>query len=122
MGAYEGQDDEVCAGDANHDGVIDVDDLIAVILNWGSCPGSVAGCFGDVHTTPCGNTSVDSDDLVMVILGWGPCEDAFPLAPPGAVPEDLQDCWDECATKYEFGSTEWQQCADACVQALEELN
>jgi hypothetical protein len=121
MGAYEHQEDG-CSADANHDGVVDVDDLVAVILNWGSCPGSAAGCLGDVHTAPCGNASVDADDLTAIILGWGPCDDAFPMTPPGEVPQSLQDCWDECATKHEFGSAEWQICVEACVEAIEELN
>ena len=54
-----------CAEDTDHNGVIDVDDLVAVILSWGSC----VNCNADID----GNTIVDVDDLVAVILAWGSC-------------------------------------------------
>ncbi len=57
-------------------GVVDVDDLIAVILAWGACPTPPALCLPDVApVTPAGvgNGVVDVDDLIAVILGWGPC-------------------------------------------------
>jgi hypothetical protein len=50
-------------------GVVDVDDLVAVILAWGPC----SGCAED-FTPPGGNGQVDVDDLVGVILGWGICQ------------------------------------------------
>jgi hypothetical protein len=55
-----------CTGDANNSGEVDVDDLIAVILDWG-CVGSQ--CAGDVDDSG----EVDVDDLIVVILNWGPC-------------------------------------------------
>jgi hypothetical protein len=54
-------------GDANGDGQVNVDDLIAVILGWGSCPPAPATCPADVNH----DGSVDVDDLIMVILNWG---------------------------------------------------
>jgi hypothetical protein len=54
-----------CAADTNNDGVVDVDDLTAVILGWGTCP----GCLADVD----GDGDVDVDDLTAVILAWGDC-------------------------------------------------
>jgi hypothetical protein len=58
-----------CAADADHSGVIDVDDLIAVILQWGACPGI---CSAD--SAPCGGDgAVTVDDLLAVITRWGPC-------------------------------------------------
>jgi trimeric autotransporter adhesin len=57
-----------CAADGNQDGDINVDDLIAVILQWGPCD----DCTGD--NAPCGGDGdVNVDDLTGVILGWGPC-------------------------------------------------
>ena len=56
-------------GDANGDGVVDVDDLIAVILAWGDCPDPPASCDADID----GNGAVDVDDLIAVILAWGAC-------------------------------------------------
>jgi T5SS/PEP-CTERM-associated repeat protein len=50
-------------GDINGDGVVDVDDLTAVILAWGVCP---APCAADID----GNGVVDVDDLTQVILSW----------------------------------------------------
>jgi probable HAF family extracellular repeat protein len=54
-------------GDANGDGSVDVDDLIAVILGWGPCPKPPADCPSDVNDSG----TVDVDDLIMVILNWG---------------------------------------------------
>jgi hypothetical protein len=60
--------DYACEVDVNHSGVVDVDDLIQVILDWGPCN----DCPGDC--TPCrGDGFVNADDLTAVILGWGPC-------------------------------------------------
>jgi hypothetical protein len=50
------------------DGVVNVDDLIAVILNWGPC----SGCAPD-FVPPGGNGQVDVDDLLGVIAAWGSC-------------------------------------------------
>jgi hypothetical protein len=53
-----------------------MDDLIAVILNWGACPTQPAPyayyppCTADVT----GDLQVNVDDLIAVILGWGACE------------------------------------------------
>ena len=53
-----------CPGDANNNGVVDIDDLVTVITNWGG-----AGGPGDVN----GSGTVDIDDLVVVITKWGGC-------------------------------------------------
>ena len=34
-------------GDTNGDGVVDVEDLLQVILDWGACPGPPTDCAGD---------------------------------------------------------------------------
>ncbi len=57
-------------GDATGNGVVDVDDLIAVILNWGPCA-SYQPCAADVAPWPNGDDNVDVDDLIAVILNWG---------------------------------------------------
>jgi hypothetical protein len=49
-------------GDCNYDGVVNVDDLLGVIGDWGSCP----GCPTDMVV----NEFVDVDDLMLVISNW----------------------------------------------------
>ena len=51
-----------CPADCTKDGVVNVDDLLAVIVDWGS-----AGGAADVS----GDGIVGVDDLTMVILGMG---------------------------------------------------
>jgi spore coat protein A len=53
-----------CPGDTGGDGVTDVQDLVAVVLAWGT-----ADPFADVTA----DGVVDVQDLVAVLLGWGPC-------------------------------------------------
>ncbi|MHC4909589.1 MAG: hypothetical protein ACYTF9_07730 [Planctomycetota bacterium] len=55
-----------CPADTNGDAIVDVEDLVAVILDWG-CLG--ANCAGDVN----GDAIVDVQDLVAVIVAWGQC-------------------------------------------------
>ena len=55
-----------CAGDVNGDGGVDVDDLVAVILAWGT-----VSCDGDAND----DGSINVDDLITVIINWGPCPD-----------------------------------------------
>jgi hypothetical protein len=65
-----------CPEDIDGNGTVDVDDLIAVVLGWGPCPGTCPPhCPPDIAPIgpPQGNCSVDVDDLIAVILGWGPC-------------------------------------------------
>jgi hypothetical protein len=57
---------EPVLGDANGDCAVNVDDLIAVIVNWGPCPTPPATCPADLD----GTGIVDVDDLIMVILNW----------------------------------------------------
>jgi hypothetical protein len=58
-----------CIGDIapnEGNGIVDVDDLLLVINNWGPC----AGCIADIVVTGV----VDVDDLLAVINHWGECE------------------------------------------------
>ncbi|MCI0629426.1 MAG: hypothetical protein L0Y44_02080 [Phycisphaerales bacterium] len=47
------------------DGVVNVNDLLAVIAAWGAC----AGCQADLNA----DGVVNVDDLLAVISAWGPC-------------------------------------------------
>ena len=53
-----------CSGDATRDGIVNVDDIIAVILAWGS---------NDPDADIDGNGIVDATDLVLVLGGYGSC-------------------------------------------------
>ena len=62
MGAFE-HGGIVVEGDITGDGLVDVDDLLAVINAWGKCP---SPCAADLT----GDGMVDVDDLLMVINNW----------------------------------------------------
>lgn len=57
-----------CPADIDSNGVVDVDDLLNVINNWGVCD----ACPADV-APPSGNGLIDVDDLLIVINSWGSC-------------------------------------------------
>ena len=68
MGAYERQNLHVCAGDADENSVVNIDDLLAVINAWGPCPNCfLIVCPADVN----GDCMVNIDDLLLVINNWG---------------------------------------------------
>jgi hypothetical protein len=52
-------------GDANGDGMVNADDILAVISAWGQCP--PGDCPADVN----GDGVVNTDDLLLVIANWG---------------------------------------------------
>ena len=55
-------------GDINEDGSVNVNDLLAVINSWGSCPPPcLPACLADVD----GNCAVNVNDLLAVINTWG---------------------------------------------------
>ncbi|MHC5029131.1 MAG: choice-of-anchor B family protein, partial [Planctomycetota bacterium] len=60
-------EDVPCPADANGDEVVDVEDMVAVILDWGCIGGS---CLGDVNA----DGTVDVADLIEVVLAWGDCQ------------------------------------------------
>jgi hypothetical protein len=51
-------------GDVTGDGVVDVNDLVAVLLAWGLCP--PGPCPADSN----GDGTIDVDDLLAVLLNW----------------------------------------------------
>jgi hypothetical protein len=58
-----------CPPDIDGSGAVDVDDLVEVILGWGTCDPSPEPCPPDIDESG----AVDVDDLIEVILGWGDC-------------------------------------------------
>jgi hypothetical protein len=57
------------AADIDGDGGVDIDDLLAVVVAWGPCPGGPAPCPADLDRSG----AVDIDDLLEVILAWSRC-------------------------------------------------
>jgi bacterioferritin-associated ferredoxin len=62
------RDGYACPADTNGDGVVDVNDLVNVIVLWGT-DGQAAGIDADVIV----DGTVDVNDLVAVIVAWGDC-------------------------------------------------
>jgi glucose/arabinose dehydrogenase len=58
------------AGDITGDGVVNVDDLLSVIVNWGPCASPPRACPADIAPLD-GDAVVNVDDLLMVIMNWG---------------------------------------------------
>jgi hypothetical protein len=54
------------AGDLNGDGVVDVADLLAMLVNWGPCPPPPAECSADLD----GDGSVGVEDLLTLLASW----------------------------------------------------
>ena len=54
-----------CLADIDGSGIVGVDDLLAVIGDWGSC----SGCSTDLN----GDGTVGVDELLEVIAAWGIC-------------------------------------------------
>jgi predicted outer membrane repeat protein len=112
MGAFETQPPATCAADVAptpcRDSVVNVIDLLAVIINWGTCPSAPAYCIGDVNL----DGTVNVTDLLAVIIAWGPCG-----SPEGA-PQSVDDCEDNCAGQYGTGNASYLDCVDKCIRAL----
>lgn len=58
-----------CDQDVNGTSGVDVDDLLTVINQWGSCPPIPLPCAGDITN----NDVVDVDDLLAIVNAWGSC-------------------------------------------------
>jgi len=55
-----------CSGDADATGFVDIEDLLVVLSEFGTCPSGCAADFDD-------DGDVDVDDMLVVIGNWGPC-------------------------------------------------
>lgn len=58
-----------CVSDVDNDHMTDVNDLLAVLDNWGSCPPAPGLCPSDILP----NGTVNVSDLLEVINAWGNC-------------------------------------------------
>lgn len=52
--------------DIDGNGLIDVDDLVAIILSWGSCPGAGTVCPADLN----GDGEVNVVDYMLLLISW----------------------------------------------------
>ncbi len=50
-------------GDANGDGVVNIQDILVIIADWGTC---TENCAGDVNA----DGSVNILDILLVIANW----------------------------------------------------
>ncbi len=70
VAAHSGCATSRCAADLVGDGVVNVEDLLAVVNEWGPCPQPCSlPCLADVIP----DCSVNVDDLLAIIHGWGQC-------------------------------------------------
>ncbi len=67
-----------CLGDVNGDGVVEAEDLAAVLFAWGPC----TDCDADIDA----NGVVDASDIASVISAWGHCAPAITAVTPNAGP------------------------------------
>ena len=54
-----------CPGDANGDDVVNIEDLLSLLSQWGDCE----GCSADYD----GDGVVDIEDLLIMLGSWGDC-------------------------------------------------
>ena len=106
-----------CYADIDDSGLVDVDDLVAVILGWGVCETPPTSCPADIVSLPCGNGAVDVDDLVEVILKWGLNCTTFALEDVGSL-QSVQECMDKASLTFEPYSAQWDQTVQRCINGL----
>lgn len=58
-----------CAGDANGDAMVGIEEFMGVLGNWGDCPGGLEPCPFDLD----GDNEVDIQDFLMALGRWGAC-------------------------------------------------
>jgi hypothetical protein len=64
MGAFEFQVAASCPADVNGDDIVDVQDFLLLLANFGG------GGQGDID----GNGTVDVQDFLLLLAAWGPCD------------------------------------------------
>ena len=60
-----------CNADVNDSGMVNVDDLLAIIQDWGMVGEGGKRPAGDCAPLPLGDCMVNVDDLLSVIASWG---------------------------------------------------
>lgn len=97
-----------CWMDIDDNGYVDIDDVFAVLGNWGPCD-DPEDCPADVGSAGygCPDGTVDIDDLFCVLGFWGPCSVAQPQTPP----QSVMDCILQYASDPEALAT--------CIEAMQ---
>jgi hypothetical protein len=117
MGCYEAHGQSACADIAplGGNGIVNVNDLLAVINNWGDSG------FADIATTgqgvTCGGDGIiNMSDLLAVINTWGSCSGG---GGAGSL-TSVQDCMDMATYELELEphSPEWTEVVNKCVAGL----
>jgi hypothetical protein len=94
-------------------GLVNVDDLLQVINNWGNCDDWLSFCAGDISAN---SGVVDTDDLLEVVMNWS---DHCVLEEYSAGSlSSVEDCMDAASLEYTPYSTEWDEAVEKCVNAL----
>jgi hypothetical protein len=123
MGCYETQRTSPCItphyADVSPlpctDGLVNIDDLLLIINNWGPCQSVAMFCPGDIVVNS--YNQIDLDDLLAVINAWsGYCVGESYNA--GSL-SSVEDCMDAAtAEELEPYSPEWDEFVNKCVEGL----
>ena len=117
MGCYESHaltnvDQSICP-DLNGDCLVNVNDMLAVINNWGQ-----TGVLADLGPSCGGDGEVNVQDLLAVINGWGACDCFQGVADEASFPTSIQDCMDFASQEHQPYSASWNDFLDKCVAGL----
>lgn len=82
MGAYEFY---ACVGDIIENGVVDIDDFLALLMAWGPCLDCPPSCAADLDD----DCNVGITDFLLLLANWG-CGEPY----PDSFPESGQECID----------------------------
>jgi hypothetical protein len=128
MGAYEWRPAYSCPWDINGNGCVNIDDLFAVILNWGQCSTNCVECIGDITGGVGPNGFVNVDDLFAVIMHWnlGCTCNGYPAPCPccpnphcgSQLPQSVQDCFDLADELAEAYTPKWFEILNGCKDDL----
>ena len=59
-----------CLGDVDGNGIVDVNEFLQVLADWGPCPALPAPCESDYDR----DGIVGINDLLISLAAWGPCQ------------------------------------------------
>ena len=119
LGAAENQEVIMCPGDANGIPPVNVNDLLAVVTNWGTIAQSAMGDIGGAYSSdfPCGDGAVGVNDMLAVITNWGDNCHLHATFNVGSM-SSVQDCMNAASEEYTPYSAEWNDYVTKCTNAL----